>query len=245
MNEDRLMQFLSILFVLTLATVVSAQTPATCGIVGIDGPSEVDPGRPLVFKVSVANMVHTSRPEFRWSVSAGTIMKGQLTDEIMVDTSGLAGQNVIATVELANAQVGCNNSASKTTAVKSPLVCRAAFDMYGDIKFEDEKARLDNFAIQLMNVQGSGLIQMEAGRKTFKGEAVYRLARAKSYLVGFRRIESQRIVTVDCGFTEKLAVRLWVVPPGATLPECETAGKIPLSEVKFTKPRPKSSKKRR
>ena len=84
---NRLIPGFSILFVLTLARVVSAQTPATCGIVGIDGPSEVDPGKPIVFKVRVTNIAHTSRPEFKWSVSAGTIMKGQLTDEIMVDTT--------------------------------------------------------------------------------------------------------------------------------------------------------------
>ena len=40
-----------------------------------------------------------------------------------------------------------------------------------DIKFEDEKARLDNFAIQLMNdPHSSGLILMVAGQKRSKGK---------------------------------------------------------------------------
>jgi hypothetical protein len=135
---------------------------------------------------------------------------------------------------------------SAQTPVAVPALPRCAFDSYGDIDFEDEKARLDSFAIQITNdPQSRGLIQMYAGQKTFVRKATDRLDRAKSYLVDFRGIDSSRIVTVDCGFSRELTATLWVVPPGATIPECNTAGQIPLSEVKFTKPRPRSSKKRR
>ena len=240
---SRSIQILSFVLLLTFASVVSAQTPATCGIVEIDGPSEVDPGKPLFFKVK---LLQISKPEIKWSVSAGTIVGGQGTEAISVDTVGLAGQRVTATVELIGAPSGCNNSASKSTGVAPPPLHRCALDSYGDIDFENEKARLDNFAIQVLNTQGSGgLIQMSAGQVTFKGEAAYRLDRAKSYLVGFRKIDPSRIITADCGFTTELTTTLWVVPPGATLPECNIFGQIPPSEVKFTKPRPKSSKKRR
>jgi len=229
---------------LALASVVNAQTPVTCGIAGVDGPSEVDPGALMVFK---ARLTNTSLPEFKWTVSAGTIIKGQGTDEITVDTAGLAGQAVTATVELIGAPSGCKSSASTTAQVKPPpTTCGLAFDAYGDISFEDEKARLDNFGIQLANIpESSGLIHMSAGQKTFKEEAAYRLGRARSYLVGVRGIDSNRLITVDCGFTQELRATFWVVPPKATLPECETAFQIPLSKVKFTKPRPKSLKKRR
>ncbi len=237
----RAIQILSIFLLLTLASAVSAQT-VTCGIVEIDGPATVDPGTTLVFRVKV---LQVSKPEFKWNISVGTIVGGQGTDTISVDTVGLAGQQVTVTVELASVPFGCNNSASKTTGVAPPPPTQCAFDSYGDIKFEDEQARLDNLAIQVLNWQGRGLIQMAAGQKTFKGEAAYRLARAKSYLVGFRDIDSSRIITADCGFTTDLTTTLWVVPPGATLPECNTVGQIPLSEVKFTQSRPKSSKKRR
>ena len=233
---------LSVCFMLALASVVNAQTPVTCGIVGVDGPSQVDPGAPLVFKVRVTNPSH---PEFKWIVSAGTIIKGQGTDEITVDTAGLAGQVLTATVELIGAPTGCKASDSITAGVSPPPPTRCSFDSYGDIKFEDEKARLDNFGIQVQSWNGSGLIQIYAGQKTFKSEAAYRLARDKSYLVNVRGIEPTRIITADCGFTADLTTTFWVVPPGATFPECETAFQIPLSEVKFTKPRPKSLKKRR
>lgn len=240
---NRRIQILLISFMLALASAVKAQTTVTCGIVGIDGPAEVDPGKPIVFRVKV---LQNSKPEFKWNVSAGTIIKGQGADEITVDTTGLGGQIVTARVELIGARAGCESSASKTTEVTPPPLIGEPLDRYGDINFEDEQARLDNFAIQLLNQpQSKGQIVMFAGQITFKGEAAYRLARAKSYLVGFRGIEHNRIITTDCGFAQDLKATLWVVPPGAEFVECDSYFQIPLSEVKFTKSRPKSSKKRR
>jgi len=37
---------------------------------------------------------------YTWTVSNGKILSGQLTDKIIVDTSGLAGQTVVATAEI-------------------------------------------------------------------------------------------------------------------------------------------------
>lgn len=240
---NRSIKILSISLLLTLASAVSAQTSVTCGIIEIDGPATVDPGKPLVLKVKVLQI---SKPEFKWSLSVGEVSKGQGTDEITVETDWLGGLIVTATVELTGAPSGCKSSASRATEVNRPPPTRCAFDSYGDIKFEDEKARLDNFAIQISNYPGSsGLILMTAGQRTFKREAADRLDRARSYLVDFRGIDSSRIVTVDCGFTQDLTATLWVVPPKVTFPECNTVGQIPLSEVKFTKPRAKSPKKPR
>src|SRR6185503_10264920 len=156
---NRSIHILSVSFMLALASAVSAQSSVTCGIVNIDGPADVlESGTPLVFKAKVTNI---SNPNFKWNVSVGTITKGQDTDEITVDSTGLAGQEMTATVELIGARLGCNRSASRTAQFKLPLPTQCAFDSYGDIKLEDEKARLDNFAIQIFNVEGSiGLIQM-------------------------------------------------------------------------------------
>ena len=187
-----------------------------------------------------------TRPEFRWHVSAGTISKGEGTDEITIDTTGLGGQVLTATAELTGAPSGCKHVASITTSITPPPPPSCPFISYGDIKFEDEKARLDNFAIQILNSSPSrGLILMYAGKETFKGEAAYRLQRAKSYLA-FRGLDASRIIAVDCGFANDLTAILYVVPDGVkSIPGCDTSWNITLSEVKFTKPRPKSANKRR
>ena len=125
-----------------------------------------------------------------------------------------------------------------------PTQC--AFDSYGDIKFEDEQARLDNLAIQLINQPLSvGYIMLSAGQVTFENEAEERLRRAKSHLTDIRGTDPNRVVTVDCGFSEELNTQLWVVPAGASPPACRPWMEIPFSQVKFTKPRPKPSKRRR
>lgn len=242
----RSIQIVFIVLLLALASVVRAQTPLTqCATVEIDGLGEVDQGTVIVFTARVVGTIQTTKPEFKWQVSAGTITSGQGTDTITVDTAGLGGVEIIATVELSNAPPTCKGSSSKPTKIKPPIVCWLAFDAYGDIRFEDEKARLDNFAIQLSNEPGaSGAIIMFAGRETFKNETAERLSRAKSYLANVRHIDPNRIVTYDCGFTEGLTVRLWIVPVGLASPSCDPSMAIPFSEVKFTKPRPKSSKRR-
>jgi len=237
---NRSIQILSIFFLLILASGVSAQTP--CGIVAIDGPTRVDSGKPLVFK---ARLQQTSKSEFNWIVSLGSINKGQGTDEITIDTAGLGGLVLTATVELIGVPAGCKGVASITAEVALPApACNLKFDEYGDIKYRDEQARLDNFAIQVSNwPKSSGIVLMSAGQKTFKGEVPYRLARAKSYLTQIRGMDSSRILTIDCGFSRELLVALYVIPVEGPMPTCEIFTRIPLSEVKFTKPRPKSAKK--
>ena len=243
----RSIQILSVFLMLTLGSVVSAQTTPACGIVGIEGPSQVEPGTTLQLKVKTTGMLHTTKPEFKWKVSAGTIVGGQGTDQISVDMVGLGGQEVTVTVELSGATLGCNGLASITTQVEPPSFgCGRAFDEYGEIEFEDEEARVDNFAIQISNeLLSSGYIFMSAGQKTFENEAAEHLDRIKSYLVNVRDIDSNRVVTVDCGFTPDLRVTLRIVPPGVSPPQCDNYADIPFSEVKFTKPRPKAWKKRR
>ena len=86
---------------------------------------------------------------------------------------------------------------------------------------------------------------MSAGQKTFEREVAYRLNRARAWVVGFRGIDPRRILTIDCGFAQDLTTKLWIVPPAASFPDCSAIDRIPLSEVKFTKRRPKSAKSRR
>jgi hypothetical protein len=119
-----------------------------------------------------------------------------------------------------------------------------AFDAYGDIPLEDEKARLDNFAFQLMTWKESGgAILAFAGRKTYENEAAERLKRAKDYLVKVRKIDPNRLTTIDSGYREEFQMYFWVVPPGVALPSLESD--ISPTEIELTKRRPKVFVKKR
>jgi hypothetical protein len=109
-----------------------------------------------------------------------------------------------------------------------------AIDEYGDIPFEDEKARLDNFAIELMNdPTAKGHLTCYGGRVGREGEARRRCGRAKGYLSGYRHVPAGRVVTVDGGYREELTVVLWVVPRGATPPQPSPT--VGAGEVRFLK----------
>jgi hypothetical protein len=199
----------------TIAECTDCKPP--CPTISVSCPSEVDQAAPITFTASIGGDMNVT---YNWTVSAGTISSGQGTSSITVDTAGIGGQSVTATVELGGLDPSCSRTASCTTSVKPPPQAPRKFDEYGNIKFNDEKARLDNYAIQLQNEPGSQGYIIAYG--ACEGEAQARADRAKDYLVNTRGIEAARLVTVDGGCMSELKVELWVVPTGATAPTAST-----------------------
>jgi len=188
-----------------------------CPTISVSCPADVDLGAPITFTASIGGDMNVT---YNWTVSAGTISSGQGTSSITVDTSGLGGQSVTATLEVGGLDPSCSRTASCTTGVKAPNPPAVKFDEYGNIKFNDEKARLDNYAIQLQNQPGSQGYIIAYG--SCEGEAQARADRAKDYLVNTRGIDAGRLVTIDGGCMPELKVELWVVPTGATAPAAST-----------------------
>jgi len=95
-----------------------------------------------------------------------------------------------------------------------------AFDEYSDLPFEDEKPRLDNFAIYLQKQEPTfkGYIIVYSGPKMSSGKAQRRAKRAKDYLVKVRRIDEARIVTIDGGYREQFEVKLYALPSSKSPP---------------------------
>jgi hypothetical protein len=208
--------------------------PPPCPQVAVSCPNEVDAGQPITFTASVTGEGAPS-PTYNWSVSAGTISSGQGTSTITVDTNGVA-QSVTATVTIGGLDPSCNATNSCTTGVKPLPKPPLKFDEYGNIRFNDEKARLDNYAIQLQNDPTATAVIIVYG--SCEGEAQQRGDRAKDYLVNTRGIEAGRITVVDGGCRSDLLVQLWIVPQGATAPAPDTAGAIsPCPACKKARPR--------
>ena len=161
---------------------------------------------------------------YNWSVSAGTITSGQGTTSITVSTTkDDSGKSITATVEVTGLDPSCGKTASCTTGLPPRPVPRK-FDEYGNIRFNDEKARLDNFAVQLQNEPGAqGYI---IGYGSCGAEGRERAERAKGYLVNTRGIDAGRLVVVDGGCMPTLKVELWIRPSGASEPAADTAGAV-------------------
>lgn len=125
---------------------VQAQGQGLCPTFSVTCPDTSDGS---TFKFT-ANISPSAKMTFNWTVSTGTIISGQGTPAISVDTSGFAKQPFTATVEVIGLPKDCPNVASCST----PTICappRAAqkFDEYGDLSWAEERARLDKFAAHL------------------------------------------------------------------------------------------------
>src|SRR6185295_14720076 len=160
----------------TIAECTDCKPP--CPAIQVSCPADVELNAPITFTASGPGDMTVT---YTWSVSAGTISSGQGTSSITVNTDGLGGQTVTATVEVGGLDPSCSRTASCSTSVKPANPLPVKFDEYGNIKFNDEKARLDNYAIQLQNQPGSQGYIIAYG--SCEGEAQARADRAKDYLV--------------------------------------------------------------
>jgi hypothetical protein len=222
----------------TIAECTNCRPP--CPTVSVSCPSDVDQGSAITYSAAVNGDMNVT---YNWSVSAGTITGGQGTSSITVATDGLGGQTVTATVELGGLDPSCSRTASCTTQIRALIPPAVKFDEYGDIKFNDEKARLDNYAIQLQNQPGSQGYILAYG--SCDGEAAARANRAKDYMVNTRGIDASRLVTVDGGCRADLLVELWIVPTGATPPAASSDNAVSPCPACKKKPTPRRRPARR
>lgn len=88
------------------------------------------------------------------------------------------------------------------------------FDEYGEIAFADEKARLDNFLIQMNKFSYRGVLEVRGPSPKHRAQQLKRAARGKDYLVKQRRLEPERLLIVNGGFSQTPVARLSLYPIG-------------------------------
>jgi len=91
------------------------------------------------------------------------------------------------------------------------------FDEFGNIRYDDATARLDNFVIQLFhlkeeNAKWRGYIVVYAGNRSHLGEAQFKAGCYKNYLVRVRKMDPASLFAADGGFREEMQVQLYLVP---------------------------------
>jgi hypothetical protein len=106
------------------------------------------------------------------------------------------------------------------------------FDEYGRTNWEDEAARLDNFANQLMQEpEMVGYIFEINGLDLCPGEAATRGMRARSYLVDQRGVPANRIIWKEDGYGDKFRTVLQLAPPAWAFSYPSFGSKTPPGEV--------------
>ena len=192
----------------------------------VSAPPQVNEGEVITYTADVSYS-GTSALNYTWTVSPANarILSGAGTPTITVDSTGLAGQKITAilVVDDGSGEAACRQTTQATTDVP-PTPPREnpsrQFDVCCSCSFDDQKARLDNLAVELQNDPSTTTYVIAYGGRTSRiGQADLLGARARDYLVAQRGIDQSRIVVMNGGFREEDCVELYIVPRGATPPQ--------------------------
>jgi hypothetical protein len=192
--------------------------------VKISAPATVADGDQITFSADVP-YTGQSALNYTWTVSppTATITSGAGTPTITVDSTG-SGRRVTAilVVDDGSGDRACRQTAQASTGILAAAVIPInpkRFDEFPSVAYDDDKARLDNLAIELQNSPGStGYVIAYAGRGRRAGHADRMGRRALDYLVTTRGIDSGRVVFINGGTRERDTYELWIVPQGAEPP---------------------------
>lgn len=208
--------------------------------VNVSAPKSVGEGEIITYAADVSYGGGASDLRYNWTVSPASarIMSGAGSPTITVDSTGLGGQRIIATLSVDNGSKdpSCAQTAQAVSVVaaeeKKILVARE-FDECLNCTFDDQKARLDNLAVELQNDPTmTGHIIAYGGRTSPIGQVEMLMKRARDYLTNERGIDGSRLVIVNGGFREGDSVELWLVPRGASAPRATPT--VQAGEVKPT-----------
>lgn len=216
-------------------TLTSVQAQA-CPTIKVSGPYEVKEGEPLTLTVSVTGGPSKVTPTYNWTVSAGAISEGQGTAIIKVDTAGVGGGTITASVDLGGYDRSCSTSFTASVSKPSRKVAE-----YGKLKPAEEQTLLDKFAAEMeKDDAATGYILAYGGPQSPKSEASQAAAKVSEYLIKQRHIDLSRLIFLEGGARDKFTIEPWVVPSGATPPEI-----MPTAKPDAAKPTTKPTKKKR
>ncbi len=194
----------------------------------LDGPERVVEGDLITFASFNAVKNDSIPVNYNWTVSPKNlrITSGLGTPAITVDTTGFGGQTINADLDVNDGvyDANCRQKISVPTVVDKlpPPPSPRKFDEFESLAFDDDKARLDAFTIELQNnPDAQGYIIMYQGTdkvsmRTRKVDVISK--RTLDYLVKARGIDPRRIVITNWGTRPKTTYELWVIPPGAQPP---------------------------
>lgn len=208
--------------------------------VSVSAPATVNEGEIITFASDV-EYGGTAGLRYTWTInpSKARVISGAGTPTITVDSSGVGGQRIIATltVDDGSADPTCRQTAQSVAVVTAPerkVIVAREFDECNNCAFDDQKARLDNLAVELQSDPSTtAYIIAYGGRNSPLAQVEVLMKRARNYIVEQRGIDASRIVVVNGGFREVDSVELWIVPSGAAAPRATPT--VQAGEVKGPK----------
>lgn len=203
---------------ITVQQCTECENPCACPTsFDVVGGGVVNAGEPLNFTANVSGGTATSIT-YNWTVSNGRISSGQGTPSISVDTTGLEGQNVTATVEIGGDLCdNCVKTKSETGSIREKPKARE-FDNFGKLPDDEVKARIQNLYVALNNDPNSQGYIINYGTPKEIAAREKQITKA----INFLKLPADRVTIVNGGANPSGAgvlTRVWIVPPGAENPQ--------------------------
>lgn len=205
--------------------------------VSVSAPQTINEGEIITFAADVS-YGGTAGLRYAWTISPSKakVISGAGTPTITVDSTGLGNQRIIATlvVDDGSSDPMCRQTAQSVAVVTAPerkVIVAREFDECNNCTFDDQKARLDNLAVELQNDPSTrAYIIAYGGRYSPLAQVEVLMKRARQYMIDQRGIDASRLTIVNGGFREDDSVELWVVPSGAAPPRATPT--VQAGEVK-------------
>jgi hypothetical protein len=214
--------------------VVATPDPRPCPYdMRVDGPASLTEGDLATFvarNVASVTPIAGTALNYAWKVSPSDaiVTSGLGTQAITVNTKGLGGRTLMVEVDVTDGvydascrqRIAVDVPITPLPPVKPPTA--PLIDEFIFRSFDDDKARMDNLAIELQNnPTWIGYIIMYQGtdQKSQRTGDVGKLSqRALDYLVKARGVDPSRIQVVRGGSRTSTTYQFYVVPPGAEFP---------------------------
>lgn len=249
-------KYISIILPLTLfvfVTSVAAQTPPPpkpqdpprppqpvvypCPQINVQvaNPRIMRDGEHVVFAANVGGGDPNAQAIFNWSVSSGSIINGQGTRNITVDSKGSGNdRQIVADLLISGYSYECNVRATATVQVAAPP---KKVDEFGELPMVDEEGKLMSIVNYIATAPDRVHIIGYAGRNNVRGYTSDVLRRMKAFITKSGP-GSERVIPVDGGFREQPFFEIWVVPVGSESPRPTPT--IDRKDIVYPKPPPRT-----
>ena len=198
----------------------------------VTGPDRVTEGDLATFvasNVAVVTPIAAAALKYAWKVSPSNarVTSGLGTNSITVDTTGLGGQTVNVDLAVTDGvyDATCRQRIAVPMSVDklpAPKPVPQMFDEFPTVANDDDKARLDNLAIQLQNdpnAQGYIILYPGTDRRSQRRTPAKLTEMALNYLVKDRGVDPSRLTIVSSAISRPITTyQIWLVPPGAENP---------------------------
>lgn len=204
--------------------------------VQVANPRIMRDGERVVFAANLAGGDPRVMPIFSWSVSSGTILNGQGTRNITVDSTGSGNdRQIVADLLIAGYSYECNVRSTATVQVAG---LPQKVDEFGDLPEVDEAGKLNSIVNYL--AQGTPdrvYIIGYAGRNNVRGYAADVLRRMRAFLQK-AAAPMDKVIAMDGGFREQPGYEIWIAPMGSDAPRATPT--IDRKDIVYPAPPPRT-----